>query len=365
MRQRSFRGQATVELALSLLVFVSVLLFGIHFAEVGMMKLRVQQAATAALWDTTGLRMHRFNTAADAPPEFRTSDEMLDKKGQAPGPRAEERFQDFDGRSTGGADGFTQVMTRGSRLSVQCEPARVSPLPQGEAFDRLRVAYTPAIAGGREVDGMACNADARVEVWGMPRSFVDDGAGGIMDVKHVLRPQLRVCAFGRARGGVCQGSVPIALDDWALSGSDESFGRELEACLEGCLFDNKEGNQAYKRTVNRLYDEYNSFETRDFSIPDFIRALFTNDPVVPELSNVPVDERAFRFVFVGEDGPDIGAGTTRPFTFKTREQDTYSVKDYEWATTPYADTYKKAYQRREQCFLGSRCDQSYFDKRTW
>jgi hypothetical protein len=363
MRRSSARGQATVELALSLLVFITVLLFGIHFAELGMMKLRVQQSATAALWDTTGVRMHRFNTAVDARPDFYTSNEMRDADGRSPSARAEARYSDFDGLSEGGADTFTQVMTRGSRLNVQCQPTSVSTLPGSQAFDRLRVAYTPARSGGKEVDGMACNASARVEVWGMPRSFME-GSGGFFDEQHVQRPRIRVCAFGRARGGSCRGSVPIALDDWALSGSKDKFGKELSACREDCLFDNG-GNQAYKRTVQRLYDEYNSFETRDFSIPYFIRSLFTRDPVMPELSNVPVDERAFRLVFVGEDGPDTGAGTKEPFSFKTREQNTYQAYDFEWATTPYADAYQEAYRRRRECFLGSRCDQSYFDKGSW
>ena len=170
-RIRTARGQGTVELALGLLVFLTVLFFGIHFAEVGMMKLRVQQSATSALWDTTGLRMHRFNTDVDSKPDFYSSNQMRDARNRAPAQAAEARFHDFEGLSAqGGPTTFTQVMTRGSRLEVSCEPTRVAPLPtRGKEFERLRAAYTPARAGGTEVDGMECNARARLEVWGMPK----------------------------------------------------------------------------------------------------------------------------------------------------------------------------------------------------
>jgi hypothetical protein len=363
--RRAPRGQGTVELALGTLVFVSILVFGIHFAELGMMKLRVQQAATAALWDTTGLRMHRFDTPVSEPPELRTADELRDADGRQPGPRAEARFRDFEGLSEGGRRTFTQAMTRGSRLNVVCDPVRVSPLPTGGAFTRLRVAYAPPQFGGVEVDGMSCSAEARVQAWGMPTRFLDRGGRGFFQVDNVLQPQLRVCAFGRAGGGRCQGSVSIALDDWGLSGSEERFGSELAACGQDCLFDGK-GNQAYKRTVERLFERYNSFETKDFSIPDFMRELFTDSPSVPELANVPVDERAFRLVFIGEDGPNNSEdGGERPFSFKTHEQDTVRPIEFEWATSPYADAYKQAHDRREQCFLGTRCDRSAFDKGSW
>ncbi|MFL5344458.1 MAG: TadE family protein [Hyalangium sp.] len=363
MSHASARGQATVELALGALVFVTILVFGIHFAELGMMKLRVQQAATAALWDTTGLRMHRFTSTSNAGAHFRSADEVRDRDGRLPGPRAEARFKDFEGLEEGGRSTFTQVMTRGSQLNVQCSPTRVSPIPTGGPFKHLRAAYAPAQDGGRDVDGMQCSADARIEVWGMPTRFLEDSRKGFFQVNHVLQPRLKVCAFGRARGGRCLGSVSIALDDWGLSGSDKDYGEELAECREDCQFEGK-GNQAYRLTVKRLYDEYNTYETQDFSIPFFIRSLFTQDPAVPELANVPVDERAFRMVFVGEAGSEIN-GRKEPFAFKTREQNTTQAFDFGWATTPYADAYKDAYQRRGECFLGAPCDQSFFEKEAW
>ena len=54
------RGQSAVELALASLIFVTVLIFGIHFSEVGYLSLKVQEAANAALWDVTAMKMHNI-----------------------------------------------------------------------------------------------------------------------------------------------------------------------------------------------------------------------------------------------------------------------------------------------------------------
>ena len=54
----SARGQATVELALGLLIFVTVLIFGIHFAEMGFLSLKVTEASASAIWDATAYQTH-------------------------------------------------------------------------------------------------------------------------------------------------------------------------------------------------------------------------------------------------------------------------------------------------------------------
>ena len=57
--------------------------------------------------------------------------------------------------------------------------------------------------------------------------------------------------------------------------------------------------------------------------------------------------------------------TLQPFAYNTREQDTRQPIDFQWATTPYADAYKRAYQRRDECFLGTDCSRSLFAKEAW
>jgi hypothetical protein len=61
VKRREERGQGTVELAIGLLVFVTVLIFGIHFAELSFLSLKTTEAASYAIWDSTGRRVHRFD----------------------------------------------------------------------------------------------------------------------------------------------------------------------------------------------------------------------------------------------------------------------------------------------------------------
>jgi hypothetical protein len=358
-RRAARRGQGTVELALGSLLFVTILLFGIHFAEVGVMKLRVQQAANSALWDTTALRMHQLTSPGGAGPRFLHAGQVRDQQGRSPEARAEALYRDFDALAEG-ASTFTQVVTQASGLQVSCTPSRIAPLPNESAYVPLRASYSHPTFGGQEVDGMGCNAQAQVRLFGVPERFVERSQGNLFQAEHVRRRELTVCAFGRAQGGTCAGTVELALDDWGLAGSGAAFGRELDSCGLDCLYDER-GNQAYKQTVERIYSAYNPRSERDFSIPDFIRALFTTSPVVPELNNVPVEERTFRMVFAGEDGLE----GTEPFQFRTREQNTFQAYDFQWATTPYAATYRTAYEERGRCFLGTPCDKSLFDKVSW
>src|SRR5207249_4993558 len=57
-RARLVAGQAAAEAAIGMLVFVTVLMFGLHFAEVGYLTVKIQEAANGALWDTTAKKMH-------------------------------------------------------------------------------------------------------------------------------------------------------------------------------------------------------------------------------------------------------------------------------------------------------------------
>ena len=96
----SQRGQGTTELALGLLLFVTVLIFGIHFAEIGYLSLKVQESATSALWDTTSAKMHEL------PKNFDALTQLIDSN--KPGQLATERYKDFDGRAS--KQGRTKVV---------------------------------------------------------------------------------------------------------------------------------------------------------------------------------------------------------------------------------------------------------------
>jgi hypothetical protein len=365
----NLRGQATLELAIGVLIFIPVLLLGIHFAEVGAITLRVNQAAASAVWDTTGLRAHRFNTAT---PTFRNSYNIKDGAGRDPAARADALYKNFDGLSSGGGNTITQVFTRGTSLQVTCTPSKVmkTPVaPAGRDFGPIFQSYDFARNGGNRVDGMACSAEGTVNAFNLPTQYMEQGNGGWFNAPMVQRASFTVCAIGRASGGSCSGKLDVALDDWALSGSSTADGNELKNCDNECLVQGT-GNQAYLRTVKRVFWGYNpTFQSNpDQTIHDFMVTLFTSSPAVPQLANVPVNETDFRFAFIGEEG-DVGDTPTdyspQPFMFPTHEEDAATVINHHWPTTPDYDEYATAYNNRGECFLGSQCGEPVFAKGTW
>ncbi|MBS1150350.1 MAG: putative pilus biosis operon protein, partial [Myxococcaceae bacterium] len=58
VRKSNPRGQAIVESVLGILVFISVLMFGLHFADVTFTQMKVTEAAQSAVWDSTAGQMH-------------------------------------------------------------------------------------------------------------------------------------------------------------------------------------------------------------------------------------------------------------------------------------------------------------------
>lgn len=359
------RGQATVELALCSLVFVTVLIFGIHFAELGAMKLRVQQAAVFATWQATGDRVHHFKQATYATaPQFENANGLRNGDGDTPEAAALERYRDFDGlRGTG--NHVTWATTRGSRMRVRCDPKRVAIPPGSVAITRLAQAYTFPRAGGRDVDGVGCSAQGRIALFGFPQEVLDD-SGGFFKVRQVLKPIVNVCAFGRARGGRCLGQIPFAIDDWGLAGTE---GGESKACDFDCSLREAGGNKAYKQQIERLYEEYKTTRTvKHWTIERFVQELFTKSPDDASImSVVPVDERDFRFAFIGEDAPE-------PFKIRTKEiggpgsgvgLGPDHLEYHDWATTPYSSKYQDAYGDRGECFAGLPCTRNPFDKQHW
>jgi hypothetical protein len=205
-RRRAPRGQSLVELVLALLVFVTVLMFGIHFAEIGYLSVKVTEASHSALLDTTGHKLHSWPS----------NNNPSDRAAEIAAAEATERYRDFDSRtSTAHGDGLAQVFTRVSGLNVTC---RTGSGPTFGPSPLTSVAYEDA-------GGLSCQSQALVEPVGaytLTRKFME-GPQGFFSQPHLLRPEpFRVCGMGRARGGVCTGRLTMALDDWGLSGDAES-----------------------------------------------------------------------------------------------------------------------------------------------
>ncbi|CAM4229955.1 hypothetical protein [Corallococcus exiguus] len=219
----SRRGQALVETALGSMVFVTILLFGIYFAEVGALTLKVQEAANFALWEATGHVMHNPQAGV-----FQRANAEALASSEAAG-----RYQDFDGRAShaSGAMTFQLAIARATRVNVDCEPTR----PAGSPVDILGTRPVDAdpgstalgLAMATQSDGISCNASTTLRA---------ERLGNFMEpeffkVSHRLASdQFRVCAAGRASGGRCTRRFFMLLDDWGLSSVAE--GRECPLMID-------------------------------------------------------------------------------------------------------------------------------------
>ena len=239
-RGQSRRGQSLVELTLGLIVFVTVLMFGIHFAEVGYMSLKVHEAAVSPLWDATALRVFRMERNASRIGNF-------DTFAGIPGTvmaNAQARYRDFDGRSStpGGAPAMSHVFTRVEGMDVRCErenkvefdlprggrPSLLSPI----AGDFPKVPPGNMPGGGKDspleevyenLGGISCRAEAKLETLpALPLRFLE-GEGGFFKAQHAKRLRMKVCSVGRvAAGKECQGRYSILLGDFAFADTEVS-----------------------------------------------------------------------------------------------------------------------------------------------
>lgn len=193
-----------VELALASLVFVTVLVFGIHFAEWGYINLKVTEASSSALWDSTAYQHHKWPND-DSPATQAAVGAGLD---------ANARYQDMDGRrSSGTATSLSQVFTKADRMQVSCR------MGGGVGFSPhffTNLAYSDSGA-------ISCASEAQITVIGFPRSFADQSGGGFFKAVNYAPPAIRMCGFGRPMGGgACGPGVQMVLDDWGLTQKRES-----------------------------------------------------------------------------------------------------------------------------------------------
>lgn len=301
------RGQAIVETALGLVVFITLLVFCIHFAEVGALSIKLREASAGALWDTTAKKLHEL------PGEFGP----LTREIAGAGATATGRYQDFDGRSSRDqGKTVTQVFTRGTALTVTCAADPVMAF----APDVVRTGVLSGVYADR--GGMACSARATLSAWRFPRSLF----------KGSPRTEaLELCAPGR--GGLRCGTVSILLDDWGLAGPEESAANPLNDC-----------SRRYCRSVQRAFDA-NGGVMSTAAAALAVHAV----GVVPPL---PTNWVSYR----GEDEP---APFTEPL-YPTFPMDPGPPAERpSWPTTPGEGSpvpeYAASYSQRSTCFLGAPC----------
>jgi hypothetical protein len=215
LRRRKSRGAALVETALGATLMVTVIVFGIHFAEVGYLSLKVQEAAISALWNGTHRQMHV--TAAD----YSKADASM----RAAGRDAQRRYGDFNGLSSvNSPPGVTQVFTTGSDMKVECD---VGGKPGWGGALLTRHIY-------RDRGAAHCKAEATLSLFRFPKSFLDQGEGALYQKRHADERfgNLRVCSVGRPVAGKCNGRISMLVDDWGLasgSGLSETLTCQMPA----------------------------------------------------------------------------------------------------------------------------------------
>lgn len=304
------KGQGMVEAALGIIVFVTILVFGIHFAEVGHLSLKVQEAANAAVWDSTSVKMHdTFTKDWTGYRNAVTFAEFITNR----------RYSDFDALASRGTTTVTQVFTTASNMRINCEDLNNGHRIQPLAPDPLAA---PAYPSG--MSGIACGAQASLVGIRIPRNFADNS---LSQFRHWRPVTIRACAVGRPVFGSCPGRLGMMLDDWGYSGQAEA--QECALAWEGgttC------SNQGYYDQVSSIYEP----------VPN---AGSGSSLAAAAAGSSPIDEDFFYLSFRGMESP------YGPFN----ESVITSHGDIIWETTPFNNPRNLANDPRSNCWLGKNC----------
>lgn len=226
---RRSRGQAVVELALGAIVFVMVLMAGIHLAEVAQLSLKVQEAEAFAVWDASGRRVQR--RGPDGSTDTTPFNATLSHSGGAPF-RARWRYRDFDGLSSA-QNGATirYALTQGRGVDVRCD-------------EEPSVAFAPTSTASKVLldrGGLRCRASASIEAIRIPRAFLQREDSGFFREEPMRREPIPVCGTGFAVSGACRGGLAVLTNDWGLVAG------ETEQCRLDCR------TSVYRGTVEALW----------------------------------------------------------------------------------------------------------------
>ncbi len=235
------RGQSTVELVLGLMVFVTALMFGLHFAELSHLSLKAHEALAATAWDATAYRVER--PGVDGSDDWAWYDST-----RFAGPRAvaatNARYADWDGRqSVAGDRGPTQLYTQANELTTAC-------IRNTDPRNGFRVSTTGNAPGYGEPGALSCVTQGGVSTINIPAQFLQDANDGFFSTEHLSRSAFTLCGLGRpAAGTSCRGSLNILLGDHGLT---EGGGEESECAVLG---DDVPGQRCANRTFYSLTHE--------------------------------------------------------------------------------------------------------------
>ena len=307
------RGQSMAELVLGLIVFVTVVAFGIHFAEVGYLSVRVHEAAVSPLWDATALRVHRMRPQQDAIGDFSTFPAIA----PAVTRDANARYRDFDGRrSSNFSPSITHVFTRMDGMQVQCDvddrvefdiprsqrPALMEPREGnwGRAIPNQDLGSpTDSVLDGvyENVGGVTCRAEAHLRTLPSLTTTFLEGNTGFFQEKHAVLRDMKACSVGRAAGGECKGRYAILLGDFAYADTDVSAHCPLQpekpdvTCPE---------NPAFYYGARKVFD--NNQRSAGRSASDFADVF---------VGYSPIDESGFFMSYRGVEDDYVEPNTPR------------------------------------------------------
>jgi hypothetical protein len=267
-----------VEAALGLLLITSVLLFGIHFSEVAILSLKVQEAAAAAIWDTTALKM---SDLTGVNPDFSPRDGTAIPQAQID---TGARYVDFDGRQAAAGAAPALVFTQAGPITVTCR--------QENGIGRMNL--PPSLASfDPGQGGMACSAQSTFSLApGFAQTFL--GGGALFQEQHAQRATYPICSMGRAQGGNCPAETFVMLGDWGLSDGPEASECEHSTPGTPCA------NSGYYLMARQIWlDNGGPGDNTGERLARFVLDT-TYDVYFPAY----VNEAAFLMVFEGEDPPD-------------------------------------------------------------
>ncbi|MFL5318506.1 MAG: TadE/TadG family type IV pilus assembly protein, partial [Myxococcaceae bacterium] len=206
--KRTVRGQAMVELVLGLLIFVTVLIAGIHFGELSHLSLKAHEASASAAWDATSYRAEQLG------PEGVDSSAWYDASKYAV-PNANSkggaRYDNWDGRSSSlGKSPPVGLYTRPADMVTSCQNVTGSPLD----FRTQDTTVTPAFGSPGVV---TCASAGIVTTINIPQGFLDKSDNGYFKAKHLNYKPITLCGLGRSNNGQCGGAVALVLGDHGLT----------------------------------------------------------------------------------------------------------------------------------------------------
>jgi hypothetical protein len=230
-----------VELVLGLIVFVTVLMFGLHFAELSHLSLKAHEATAAAAWDATAYRAERLGVAG-------VDDGAWYDTGRIAAPRAtavtNARYGDWDGRqSVERGTGPTQLYTQANALTTTCTRSE-------DPRNGFRVSETANAPGYGEPGALSCVTQGGVRTINIPARFLQDANDGFFSAAHLTRRAYTLCGLGRPAAGTgCRGSLSILLGDHGLTSGE---GEERECAV---LADDIPGQRCANRAFYGLAHE--------------------------------------------------------------------------------------------------------------